>query len=280
MARTITEIQNEIIAAVQGDTTLSGASSSSSTAIWRLWTRVIASAVWALEIIYDAFRADLIAQVEALRPHTLKWYQAKALAFQYGSDLPEDSDVYDNSLLTDAQVEAQQIVAQAAATEENGSVLVKVAKEVNSELDQLATAEYNSLVSYFGEIKDAGVVIDVINAQGDQLKITIDVYYDPLVLDSNGNRIDGTANTVVKTAVKAFLRELPFDGTFVKAHLVDKLQAVDGVYVPEVKSCQTGRFDASALSEVNVQYQPYAGYLRFVNEGTDLVINYISKDTL
>ena len=97
MARTITEIQEEIIAAVQADAVLSGATSDSATAIWRLWTRVVATAVWALEVIYDAFRIDLLEQVAALRPHTLRWYQERANAFQYGSDLPDGLDEYDNS---------------------------------------------------------------------------------------------------------------------------------------------------------------------------------------
>ncbi len=269
-----------MIANVQGDATLAGATSTSATAIWRLWTRVIASAVWALEVIFDAFKVDLIAQVTALRPHTLQWYQQKALVFQYGSNLVTGSDTYDNSALTQVQIDAQKIVAQAAATSGSGTVKVKVAKEVSGDLAVLASAEYASLVSYFDEIKDAGVGLEVVNAAGDQFKLTLDLYYDPLVLTSSGDRIDGTAADVVATAVKAFLRALPFNGMFVKAHLTDALQAVDGVYVPVIRSCQAGKFDAVVTTEIDVQYLPFAGYLRFVDELTDLLITYISKDSL
>lgn len=280
MARTITEIQAEIIAAVQGDGTLAGASSTSATAIWRLITYVIASAVWALETIFDAFKVDLIAQVEALRPHTLKWYQEKALAFQYGSDLPEDSDEYDNSALTEAAILAQKIIAQAAAVEESGVVKIKVAREVSGALAKLTSPQSDSLDAYFSEIKDAGVDLTVVNEDGDKVKIELDIYYDPLVLNSSGHRIDGTDNDVVKDAVKAYLRALPFNGWLVKSHLTDYLQTIDGVYVPEIRLLQAAKYDAVDYGDVDIRYKPFAGYLQFLVEGTDLVLTFISKDTL
>lgn len=280
MARTLTEIQDEIIAAVQGDATLSGASSTSSTAIWRLWTYIIASAVWALESIFDAFKADLVAQVNALRPHTLRWYQARALDFQFGSDLPEGETVYDNSLLDDATVTAQKIIKAAAAVGEGGQVIVKVARESAGVLTTLNGPQLTAFEAYMGEIKDAGVDLVVRNQAADKFKLTLDIYYDPLVLTSGGDRVDGTATGVVATAVNAFLRALPFNGLLVKAHLVDALQAVDGVYVPVIRSCQAGRFDATSLSEIDVQYNPYAGYLKFENQSTDLVITYTSQEDI
>lgn len=280
MARTITEIQEEIIAQIEGDSTLSEASSGSATAIWRLITRIVATAIYSLEVIYDLFKADLIAQVTALRPHTLQWYQQKALDFQYGSDLVEGTDTYDNSALTPAQIATQKIVEVAAAVETNGAVKVKVAKRGVSGLEVLAAGEYSSLVSYFSEIKDAGVELQVINDRGDDIKMEVDVYYDPLVLDDSGDRIDGTATNVIQKAIEDHLENLPFNGILVRAHLTDALQAVDGVYVPVIKSLQCGKDDAATLSEVEVQYQPFAGFISFDDVGTDLTINYISKETL
>lgn len=279
MARTIAEIQNQIISAIQADSTLSGASSPSATAIWRLFAFVMASAIWALEVIFDAFKVDLLAQVEALKPHTLKWYQAKALAFQYGSDLPTDSDEYDNTALTDAEVAEQKIIVQAAAVEENGSVKIKVCKLNNSNNRvALDSTQLASFTSYVGEIKDAGVDIVIINQDGDKMTLTADIYYDPLVLTSTGARIDGTDNEPIQTAVKTHLANLSFNSLLVKSRLVDVLQAVDGVYVPEIRSLACGKFDASALGAVDIQYLPFAGYF----DDTELTFNltFKSKDTL
>lgn len=278
MARTIAEIQQEIIDSIQADSNLSEASSTSSTALWRLMAYVVASAIALLENLYDTFKSEVNADLSALKPHSLRWYQGKALLFQYGSDLPEDSDVYDNSLLDDATVEGQKIVAQAAATENNGEVRVKVAKEVSDELEPLAAAEIAAFTAYIQNVKDAGVSLEIINSTADRLVLEIDVYYDPLILDQNGNRLDGAANDVVKTAIKNYLRNLPFDGVFVKSHLTDALQLTDGVYVPVLRGVQASKSGSAALQTVDVQYNPFSGFLKI--EDADLTLSYINKETL
>jgi hypothetical protein len=276
MARTIAEIQAEIIAQKEADSTLSGLSSGSATAIWRLWTYIVAVAIHTLESLYDVFRAEVLEDVSRLRPHTPRWYQEKALAFQYGADLPEGSDEYDNTGVDVDTVEDQQIVAQAAVVEESGSLVIKIAKEVGSQLEKLDAAEVTSFEEYINEVKDAGVDVEVRSFDGDKLEIEIDIYYDPLVLNSSGGRIDGTNNTPVKDAITEFLRDLPFDGLFIKSKLVDKLQAVEGVYVPQIRICQAAKFDSSAFTTIDIQYAPYAGFLRIYNQG-DLVLNYTSQ---
>lgn len=278
MARTIAEIQAAIVAAVQADTTLAGLTSTSATALWRLLARVVASAIFAFEVINDTFRAALLAEVEALKPHTLRWYQEKALLFQYGSDLPEDSDNYDNSALDDATIAAQRIIAQAAATESNGTVTVKVAREVSGALAPLSRPQFRSLTSYLNEVKDAGVDLEPLSQDGDKLTVAATVYYDPLVLTSTGARIDGALAQPVQDAIKAYLRALPFNGVLIRSALFDVLQGVDGVYTPVLSSVQAGRFDAVSLGEVQVQYLPYAGYFKLST--LVITLTFVSKDTL
>lgn len=278
MSRSITEIQTEILAAFAADSTLSGASSTSQTAIWRLITRVVSAAIWTLEVIFDLFSADLLEQVAALKPHTLRWYQEKAKAFQYGSDLPEGSDDYDNSALDDATVEAQMIVAQAAATEESGTVKVKVAKLSAGELAKLSSGEAVAFTAYINEVKDAGVSLEVLNQDGDKLTVTATIYYDPLVLNSSGARIDGAAAQPVQDAIKAYLKALPFNGMLLRSALYDVLQGVSGVYSPVLSSVQAGVFGATSLSEVQVQYLPYAGY--FKASTLTIALSFINRDNI
>jgi len=277
MARTIAQIQAQIILSVQADSTLAQINSPSAFAIWRLWTYVVASAIWLLETYFDIHKAEVNEALATLKPHGLRWYQAKTLAFQYGSDLVEDEDYYNNSALTPDGIADQQIVAQASVTEADGKVTVKAAKEVADELEPLETAKYNSLLAYLQEIKDAGVRLELLSFNADKLKLTIDVYYDPLILNADGERIDGTNDDPVGEAARLFLREgLTFNGLFVVEKMRDALQGVDGVFVPMIRSVSAARYDNPSLSGVDVVYQPYSGFLRFYDAG-DLTLNFTEK---
>lgn len=281
MARTIQEIQNEIITRFQTEPELSDINSGSAFSFWRLITRIVAVSIATLENLFDAHKAEVQSIVSNLRPRTLKWYQQAALNFQYGADLPEGEVYYDNTGVDVDVVESQKIVAQAAATPNVSSgILIKVATQLGTDLVPLSAAEFTSFEAYVNEIKDAGVDVELRNVNADKLKLTVDVYYDPLVINSQGQRIDGTNNTPVQTDIKNYLRELDFTGTFVKAHLVDSLQSVEGVYVPEVRLCQAARNDSANFVTVDIQYQPFAGYLRFEDENTDLVINFINQEDI
>lgn len=276
MARTISEIQSEIIATMSADTTLSGLSSTSATAIWRLWTYIVATALWAHESLWDAFKLDVTELAADLKPHTLRWYRNKALAYQHGYSLVPGEDYYDNTGIDPDVVADSKIIAQAAVAETpDGLLTIKVAKDVGGDLVPLSLGEVAAVNSYLQEIKDAGVILSVRSVNADRLRVQIDVYYDPTVLSSTGERLDGSAATPVQDAAKAHLRNLPFDGEFVKAHLVDAIQAVDGVNVPEIRLCQARRDDDPSFSGVDVFYQPFSGFLKFYTPGTDLVLNFI-----
>ena len=60
---------------------------------------------------------------------------------------------------------------------------------------------------------------------------------------------------------------------FTIAHLVDALQATEGVKIPNITICDT-RFGNHEYEDVNVYYTPNAGYLNLENE--DLHINWIA----
>ena len=57
MARTINEIQNEIITSLNGKKDIS--LSTSKVAEWRLWTYVIAVTVHSFELILDVFKSEI-----------------------------------------------------------------------------------------------------------------------------------------------------------------------------------------------------------------------------
>lgn len=276
MAR-IDEIQQLIIDDIQARPELEEMNSTSVTAVWRLWTRIAAFFSELLENLFIAHKSDVDETIANLKPHSPLWYQNKALMFQYGSDLEEGKDTYDNTGLTDEQIEEQLIIAQSAVTEENGLLVIKIAREVDDELVPLELEQYDAFTAYMNEIKDAGVKLVILSFEADKLILAVDIYYNPLILNAAGQRIDQANDTPVQDAAKAFLRNLPFDGLYVRDNHEEHLKNIDGVVIAKVNICQAARFDNLNFQNVDVKYQPYSGFLRLYDD-TDLVINFVNWD--
>lgn len=274
MARSITEIQDEIINRVQGDAALSSLTNTSKVAIWRLWTYVIAVSIWTLEKIFDIFRTETDDKIAVLKPHSLRWYAAKAKIFQFGFNLVSEADYYDNTGVDETVLNTSRLVAYAAVVEQTRGLRIKVAKVMGTELAPLGAGELSAFVNYMNKVKDAGVKLLITSTGADSLKLTIDVYYNPLVLNAAGGRADGVSSEPVQQAVKTYLKNLPFNGVFVLQNLVDVLQKVDGVQVIDVKEAQA-KYGALAYTAFRVQYIPDAGYLRLYN-AADLQLTFIA----
>ncbi|NDD53195.1 nucleotidyltransferase [bacterium] len=270
MARTIAVINESLVAAKEADSRLAGLDSTSATAIWRLWLYIVAVGIWTLEKLFDSHKAEVAALIAAQRVHTMKWYVLKAKAFQYGYALLEDSDVY---AVVDA---AAQIVTEAAAEEISGVLRIKVAKTVSGVLAPLSSGERDALALYMSRVKDAGVHLNVTTQDGDDLHLALEIYYDALVLNASGERLDGTATTPVKDAVKAFLADLPFNGVFVLNRLVDAVQAVDGVTICRVTLAESQPAGGGGYSAFTVQAAPDAGYLVLDESYFDSNVGYIA----
>jgi hypothetical protein len=251
-------------------------------AIWslasrkRLWSYIVAVAIWVMEVLYDTLRTEVDDTISRMKPHSERWYAEKAKAFQYGSALPADTDIYDNSALTEAEVNAQKIVAQAAVTDTEIGIRIKVARLVSGDLDELTSGQLISLRAYVARIKDAGVKVDTTSGPADDLKLSLQVKIDALVLNLDGQRIDGTNNEPVQDAVKAYLRNLPFNGILELDKMIDQVQLVQGVQHAYVVQA-TARYGALAFASfTNNRYVPDAGYIRF-DDVADLEIEFITS---
>jgi hypothetical protein len=279
MARTIDEIQQSMLDAIAADTVLAPvATSTSKVAIFRLFTRIVATCAWTVEVLFDTLKAEVNEMLAALKPHTLRWYAGKALAFQYGFSLPIDSDKYDNTGFTEEQVDDSMIVKYVAVTEGDDKRLrVKVATE-GTDLEPLTAPQLEAFSEFMARIKDAGVKLRIDSNIPDKIKLALKVFYDPLILNGNGQRIDGSESEPVQKAVKNYLKNLPFNGMFVLAYLTDALQKVDGVVIPHIVTCSTS-YGALPFTSVDVKYLPDAGYLRFLVDG-DLTIEFIPQSQL
>jgi hypothetical protein len=281
MARTITEIHADItntlvneLAAIE--ITINPATWSK-TNLLRLITYIVAVCQWTVEQLQDIHKAEVNDLIAQKKPHSLRWYAEKAKAFQYGDDLVTEQDYFDNTGIEDDVVEASKIVKYAAVVRQrraNGRIFlrIKAATTNGADLAKLEEEQLNALREYFNRIADAGVDIQIDSLVADRLKLRLKIYYNPLILGANGSRLDGTDNAPVPNAIRNYLQNLPFNGLFVLAHLVDALQAIDGVEIPHLLECYTS-YGNLPLTTVDVEYVPDSGYLRI--DDVDLSIEYL-----
>lgn len=285
MARRIEDIEQEILHAKDNEPALSGLNSTSKSAIWRLWVYIVSVAIWTLEKLFDQHKQEVDTRLSELKPHTARWYRNKALAFQYGFDLQTDSDQFNNIGKTEADIEASKIVKYSAVIEleNSGQLIVKIATEKACKLSPISDTQLSAFKAYISEIKDAGVRLSVINYLPDRLLLNLIIYYDPLVLDSNGvHRL--TAEKPVERAIEQYMKELPFNGELVLAHLIDKLQQVEGVKIPHLLQARTAWIDPAtsgygAPQNVDVAVIPVSGYFEvsFENVYFKTEIRYIAR---
>lgn len=268
MARNISDIQQGMIDTIQGDETLNTKlTSTSKTALWRLKTYVVAVAIYLLELLFDSHTTEIDDKLATQKTHNEHWYAEKAKEFQYGYALVDEADYYETI------DEATKIVSHAAVESVNGKLNMKVAKNVNGTLEPLSTDspdELTSFTEYIRRVKDAGVVINVISDVGDDLRLVMDIYYDPLVINEDGTLIKDTSQKPAEDTI-TFITTLPFNGEFIPANMVDALQNTTGIDIPEIISVET-KYAINDWLSVQGKVVPNAGYLTVADE--DLILNY------
>lgn len=227
MARTIDEIQQEIIDAKNADANLAALNSPSAVAIWRLWTRIVAGAIETQEQLWDVFKEELEQIAREAVPGTADWLQKRVLEFQYDAANPQVVTVIDGKATYSTIDESLRIITRAAVVEQtNNRVLVKVAKDDGSGgLEPLTTDEVNALISYLDAIGFVGIAIDTISLLPDRLRLEGQVYY-------NGQFVESTVKAAVIVAINSYLASVSvenFNGEIIREEIVDAIQAVEGV---------------------------------------------------
>ncbi|MGV4391372.1 nucleotidyltransferase [Ornithobacterium rhinotracheale] len=284
MARSIEEIQAEIYREKENHEELNELNSTSKTALWRLWIYIVSVAIWSLEKLFDLHRAEIDERLLQLKPHTARWYRNKALAFQYGFDLLEDSDKYNDENHTEEEIEQAKVIKYAAVVEsaEQRTLIIKIAGETGGKLWKLTPEVESSFKAYINEIKDAGVAISVINYRPDRLKLNLRIVRDPLVLDENGIEIL-TAKQPVREAIERHMKSLPFNGELSLQKLVDEIQKANGVADVSLDLAESQWIDGStdtygSAMPIDISTIPVSGYFAVnfdTEDETKSTINYL-----
>lgn len=241
--------------------TLANLTSTSKVAIWRLWVYICAFGIWTVEQVFDLFKIEIEELILLNNIGSKPWYRRKMLEFQFGFSLTE-MGVYDNTGVLQADILASLIIKQSAIEEIDGRLKIKVATEdTNKDLAPLSAVQLIAFRNYAEAIKYAGTRLIIISRVPDDFKVNYTIYYDPLVLDVYGARLDGTENEPVQNAVRLFLRNLEFNGEIILTKLTDFLQGIEGVEEPVLVSA-SAKYGLYPYASVDEYYISDAGYMK------------------
>ena len=249
---------------------------------------VMALVIFTLELIFDTHKSEVDNALANQKKGSKLWYRNMALAFQYGFDLIQDTDQFDNTGYTQEQIEQSKIIKYAAVTESESEsrLIIKVATEIGGVLAPIEATQKTAFDYYVDEINYAGVKYTIINYAPDRLQLNLTIKVDPKVIDITGTKILMSSTDVgtkpVESALSEFMKELPFSGKLVLNALIDKLQAVEGVVNPILNAASTSWIDVNtqgygALQPIYGEALPVAGYFTWSLDNVEYktVINYV-----
>ncbi len=245
-------------------------------AVWKIMFYAQAFCQWVLEGLWENFLSVVRTILNSEKPHTRGWYRTKGINFQYGFPLIPDTDKFDNTGFTQEQIENSKVVKYSAVNEttvDNKRVLLyKVAGKQGDDIVPLTALQEAAFIAYMEEIRDAGVPILYYNREADLLRATVTVHYNALLLDENGNRLDGLGEKPVESAARTYPFNLDFNGEFSNAAFIDAIQAAYGVSDRKAFLVSIEKQVGANWQSVPNTYIPEAGYARF----DEITINYIA----
>lgn len=233
-------------------TLLSDLSDNSQVADWRLWVWLVATAQSTLESLWSIFKKEVQEIVDQSHYGTLPWWKNIVLEYQHG-----DSLVWaDNKYKYDPVIVANRIIKKSASDEIPGTVVIKVAKDGGVPLN---AAELASFTQYCNLIKSPGLSVNIISDVPDDMKMTANIYYDPLVMAADGSLLSDASVFPVQDAIESYLANIDFDGELVITDLQDEMQLAEGVVNPDVLIVQT-RHGATLYAPVVVKKKAFSGH--------------------
>ena len=238
MARTIRQIKGAMTQQFMADSTIierygfpAGSvfeDTFSAVSLESIWFSIVATAIYILETLFDAFKEDVDAKIAEAFVATIPWYHKIALAFQYGDEL-----VYDENTQGYVYPEidtSKQIVKFAACRDLGGLVYVLASKEdASGNPTALSAPELSAFDSYLRQSKPAGVLLQTDSFNPDQVRVSVTVQYNPQVINGTGQLISDPTVYPVEEAIDAYLSGIVYGGALNKTKLVDAIQSAPGV---------------------------------------------------
>ncbi|WP_346236162.1 hypothetical protein ABDK00_016855 [Niabella insulamsoli] len=289
MARTKTEIkkqmtdlfiQNESVQLAYGlDVNKTFDQEFSAASIENILFEIFSFCGWWIESILDLFRADVIDYRTNQSPFTTRAIVRLAKGYLHGYTLDGETDKYDTSALTPEEIEAASIIMHASCSQALDGfgkpyLRLKMASETDGDLRQLTEGEMTGFTAYLDVVQPAGVKIVKESNVPDRIRMGWKIYYDPLIINATGDRIDGSATDVARAAIKEYLTQIVFNGTYAPQNHEVFVKQIEGISLCPIQYVQTKYALFEWVTVIDVA-TPDAGYYRFLDD-SDLVIEYIS----
>ncbi|MDJ1494149.1 hypothetical protein QNI19_14490 [Cytophagaceae bacterium DM2B3-1] len=250
MARTILEIKAEILSNVAADPILSEIDNTSITSPTNLLAYIFAAAIWVHELFFDTHKTEIEKLINEAPVGTPSWYVLKSKLFQSGDVLYEVNGFLAYPVID----ETKQIVSQAAYKVSGSKLFLKVAKDgaLPDTLEPLDSTELAQFAGYIDRLRFAGTEIEIVSLNADRLRMYAKIYYQG-IYELNDFRIR------LVSAIKAYLKNLPFDGTVQYIRLVDAMQGVEGFY--DIETIQLQGWSGLVSESFTRLYETKAGYI-------------------
>jgi hypothetical protein len=238
-------------------TLLTDVTSESKVGRWRLMLWAVATCAAAVDIIFDLQIIILEALSKKSRYGTIPWYIQQAYDFQYGDTLVWQNNQWQYATVTPAN----QIIKRAAAQELGNLVNIKLAKLSGGIPTKLNSTEFTAASAYYAKKKPAGIQLNIITDDPDELILYTKINFDALLLDNTGQLLSSPGTYPAIDAINNFLTNVIFDGTFELCDYIDALQKATGVKSAYIISA-SGRYGANPFVSFTERYYPNSGHMK------------------
>ena len=252
MSRTIEEIEAEIQQSKSDSPVLAEIDSSSRFSVWGAIVFVVATAIWVLEQLFDRHKTEIEARLAQNIFGSAEWFILKVKEFQLGDDLVRD----ENGALGYAQIATEKRIVTQASISTGANAVIKVAKTdaASGTPTQLSATELAALRGYVDRLQPPGAYILVNSLPADVVKLSVEVYYNPL--------LDVTSlSTQIEQAIKTYFFNLPFSGKILRSKVVDVIQAIEGIADVVVTQFEA-KTSGGTYAPVERLYIPASGYVK------------------
>lgn len=254
--------------------TLSGATSTSKVANWRLLVFIFAFVLWMHEKI-------VVSNAAKTRPQNIPNFQEMVMSYLDGLPIiwKNNQFQFDTTGLSPENIANLKIIKRCAVITTKKGILLKIATKVGATTAPVTNDQATAILYYVMKNTQPGVSVTLINKNPDKIKLTIDVYVDPLIIELSTGKLKHTTAEVypVKDAIQEYLENLEFNGAFSKSKFEDRIQSATGVVDFQTLLLQW-KYESLPFSNLGIYKIANSGHFEILD--TDLTINYKSNGTL
>ncbi len=208
--------------------------------------------------IVDVFKAEQQAAIDAAYIANDRWWYNQVMTYVFGAALIYDEKTYKFSpsiIEGSTPLCAYCSIRQAVNANEVTYVKVMASKKAYA---VLSIGEKTAMTEYLKRVAPAGVIFEIESNTPDVIYFPlsgetagIQIYYDPMLVDSTGTLLSDGQTQPVNDAIAAYINGIVYGGRFNVTKLIDAIQSAVGVVDVKINTCKIHKYsDASGVGSV------------------------------